>query len=94
MSVCRLRRSTGFDPVQLGDELKQRNPQCHAEEDVVMWWGHENFSKSHVEDERRNFPRDRNWKKKLNLAHCVDKRSSTSEMQGGLEKSSTSPVMT
>ena len=71
MSVCGLGRSTAFDPVQLVDELEPQNPRCQAEEDVVIRWGHENFSKSHIEDERRNFPWDRNWEKKLKQ-HCVD----------------------
>lgn len=34
-----LRRSTAFDPVQLGDELEQQNPQCQTEKDVMMWAG-------------------------------------------------------
>lgn len=64
-----VRRATAFDPVQLGDELEQQNPRCQTEEDVMMWA--EDFSKSHMEDKRRNFPWDRNREEKLKQ-HCVN----------------------
>lgn len=81
MSTFSLRRSAAIDPAQLGDKLEQHNSWCQAVEEVMMWWRHENFTKSHMEGERRNFPWDRNWEKKLKW-HCVHRHFCSSGGSG------------
>lgn len=65
VSVFSLRRSNAIDPTQLGQPLEQHNSCSQAVGEVMMWWGPENFTKSHMEGERLSFPWDRNREEQL-----------------------------
>lgn len=56
-------------------------------EEVIRWWGHENFTKSHMGGEKRNFPWHRNRRKSQSGTLCTDRRSWTPAVQGAGDKS-------